>query len=56
MLPEDAHFQVQALADANHVSSAWVIRMAVQRFLAEHKGQLELPLRVSARQGSDPNE
>lgn len=53
MLPEDVHFQVQALADANHVSSAWVIRMAVQRFLDEHQGQLQLPLRMSARQGSD---
>lgn len=53
MLPEDVHFQVQTLADANHVSSAWVIRMAVQRFLDEHQGQLELPLRMPARQGSD---
>lgn len=53
MLPEDVHFQVQGLADANHVSSAWVIRMAVQRFLEEHQGQLELPLRLSTRQGSD---
>lgn len=53
MLPEGVHLQVQALADANHVSSAWVIRMAVQRFLDEHQGQLELPLRLSTRQGSD---
>ena len=53
MLPEDIHLQVQALADANHVSSAWVIRMAVQRFLDEYQGQLELPLRLSTRQGSD---
>lgn len=51
MLPEDTHLQVQALADANHVSSAWVIRMAVQRFLEEHQGQLALPLRLPARQG-----
>lgn len=56
MLPQDAHLQVQALADANHVSSAWVIRMAVQRFLDEHQGQLELPLRQSVRQGSGSNE
>lgn len=53
MLPEDVHFQVQALADANHVSSAWIIRMAIQRFLDEHQGQLELPLRPSTRQGPD---
>lgn len=49
MLPEDTHSQIQALADANRVSSAWVIRMAVQRFLEEQKGQLELPLRLSTR-------
>jgi hypothetical protein len=53
MLPEDVHLQVQALADSNHVSSAWVIRMAVQRFLDEYQGQLELPLRLSTRQGFD---
>lgn len=47
MLPEDVHSQVQVLADSNHVSSAWVIRMAVQRFLDEYQGQLELPLRLS---------
>jgi len=51
MLPEDTHLQVQALADANHVSSAWIVRMAIQRFLEEHQGQLELPLRPPARQG-----
>ncbi|WP_307876312.1 CopG family transcriptional regulator [Pseudomonas sp. NKUCC02_KPG] len=56
MLPEDAHLQVQALADANNVSSAWVIRMAIQRFLTEYKGQLELPLRLSTRPGSDSND
>ncbi|MGL0787962.1 CopG family transcriptional regulator [Xanthomonas translucens] len=47
MLPEEVHSQIQALADSNHVSSAWVIRMAVQRFLDEYQGQLELPFRVS---------
>ena len=51
MLPEDTHLQVQALADANQVSSAWIVRMAIQRFLEEHQGQLELPLRLPARQG-----
>lgn len=53
MLPEGVHSKVQALADSNQVSSAWVIRMAVQRFLDEHQGQLELPLLLSGRQGSD---
>ncbi|EKP0302115.1 hypothetical protein [Aeromonas sp. s13] len=51
MLPEDVHFQIQALADANQVSSAWIIRMAVQRFLDESEGRLELTFRPSARQG-----
>jgi hypothetical protein len=37
------------MADANHVSAAWVIRMAVQRFLEENQGQLTLPLRRPAR-------
>ncbi|MNJ66460.1 hypothetical protein D3C77_625410 [compost metagenome] len=56
MLLEDTHLQVQALADANNVSSAWVIRMAIQRFLNEYQGQLELPLRLSTRSGSDSND
>ena len=56
MLPEGTHLQVQALADANQVSSAWVIRMAVQRFLDEFQGQLELPLHLSARQEFHSNE
>ncbi|WP_363799197.1 hypothetical protein ABU614_03685 [Lysobacter firmicutimachus] len=53
MLPEDVHLQVQELADTNQVSSAWVIRMAVQRFLDECQGQQWLSLRLPARQGSD---
>lgn len=53
ILPEEAHSQVQALANANQVSTAWVIRMAVQRFLDEQQGQLELPLLLSSRKGSD---
>ncbi|WP_428995182.1 CopG family transcriptional regulator [Lysobacter enzymogenes] len=53
MLPEDVHLQIQALADSNQVSSAWVIRMAVQRFLDECQGQQGLSLRLPARQGSD---
>jgi hypothetical protein len=47
MLPEDHYSQVQVLADSNQVSSAWVIRIAVKRFLDEYQGQLELPLRLS---------
>ena len=46
ILPEDTHTRLQALADANDVSAAWVIRAAVLRFLEEHGGQTELPLRL----------
>ncbi|MDY0885432.1 CopG family transcriptional regulator [Dongia soli] len=46
LLPEDAHARIQALADANHISAAWVIRAAVLRFLEEHGDQEELPLRL----------
>ena len=53
LLSEGAHLQVQALADANSVSAAWVIRLAIQRFLQEQGGQLELPLRTSPYKESD---
>lgn len=50
MLPEDVHSQVQILAEANSVSSAWIIRKAVEKFLVEHRGQLELlPLSSKGR-------
>lgn len=39
-LPEDVLMQVQKLAEANNVSTAWVIRMAVQRLLDERRGQM----------------
>jgi hypothetical protein len=55
LLPEEAHLQVQALADANSVSAAWVIRLAIQRFLNEQGGQLELPLRTSPYKEPDSN-
>jgi hypothetical protein len=46
ILPEDAHARVQALAGANGVSAAWVIRTAVMRFLDQQGEQIELPLRL----------
>ena len=55
LLSEDAHLQVQALADANSVSAAWVIRLAIQRFLHEQGEQLELPLRTSPYKEPDPD-
>jgi hypothetical protein len=46
MLPEDVYAQVQAMATTNDVSVAWVIRHAVLKFLEQHGGQRELPLRI----------
>ncbi|RWB62004.1 MAG: ribbon-helix-helix protein, CopG family [Mesorhizobium sp.] len=45
MLPAKCYEQIQALADANQVSSAWVIRHALLKFLNEQNAQLQLPLR-----------
>lgn len=53
MLPEEVHHQIQALADANRVSTAWIVRAAVLRFLEEYSGQLELPLRLPKRQSTE---
>lgn len=46
MLPSRVHRQVAALAAANDVSTAWVVRQAVIRYLAERRGQGELLLGV----------
>ena len=47
LLPEGAYARVQALAETNDVSTAWVIRHAIQKFLHNHEDQTELPLRLS---------
>lgn len=44
LLPERVHREVQAMAAANDVSSAWVIRQAVVHYLSTRAGQSELPL------------
>ncbi|WP_200956568.1 MULTISPECIES: ribbon-helix-helix protein, CopG family [unclassified Sphingomonas] len=44
LLPEPVHRQVQAVAAAHDVSSAWVIRQAVLQYLSTRAGQSELPL------------
>lgn len=44
LLPERVHRQVQALAAANDVSAAWVVRQAVLYYLSSRSGQTELPL------------
>ncbi|MBA4709697.1 ribbon-helix-helix protein, CopG family [Aquitalea magnusonii] len=41
------------MAEANHVSSAWIIRAAVLQFLEEHQAQLELPLRQPQYKGGE---
>lgn len=46
ILPEEAHTRIQALAEANNVSAAWVIRAAILRFLDEHGDQTQLPLKL----------
>ncbi|MGL3820641.1 CopG family transcriptional regulator [Sphingopyxis sp. R3-92] len=44
MLPERVHRQVQSIAAANDVSTAWVLRQAVLHYLSTRSGQTELPL------------
>lgn len=46
ILPEDQHTQLAAMAAANDVSVAWVIRHAVGEFLREHNDEPSLPLRL----------
>jgi predicted transcriptional regulator len=46
ILPEGDYSRVQALAEANNVSTAWVIRAALLRFLEEHGDQDRIPLRL----------
>lgn len=43
-LPEGSYVEIQALAEANDVSTAWVIRQAVVQYLSSNSGQRELPL------------
>jgi hypothetical protein len=46
ILPEATHVRIQALADANDVSAAWIIRAAVVQFLDEHGYETQLPLKL----------
>jgi hypothetical protein len=53
MLSEDAYARVQAVAVANDVSAAWVIRHAVLKFLDKRGDQAALqPLRSSAKKAT----
>ena len=46
ILPEEVYARVQALAETNDVSTAWMIRHAIQKFLEGHGDQTELPLQL----------
>ena len=46
LLPEETHVRVQALAETNDVSVAWVIRHAIQHFLESYEDQPVLPLQM----------
>jgi len=46
LLPEALYSQLQAMAAANDVSTSWIVRQAVIRFLSEKDTQTELPLRI----------
>lgn len=54
LLPEETAARLRALADASGVSTAWVVRQAVQKFLDEHQGQTELPLRLARTKTRGP--
>ena len=54
-LSEVAHTGVRALAEANNVSAAWIIRAAVLQFLEEYGDQTQLPLRLpKTKKGINP--
>lgn len=46
ILPENLHARIQAVAESNNVSAAWIIRAAVVRFLDEHGEETQLPLKL----------
>lgn len=48
MLPERVHRQVVALAAAKDVSTAWIVRQAVVKYLSDEQGQAELPLGIGS--------
>jgi len=51
-LPADQHEKLQALAEANGLSVAWVVRQAVGEFLDRVEAEKSFnPLNASARSG-----
>jgi hypothetical protein len=53
LLPRDIYARVQALADANDVSVAWIARQAITAYVENQKGSQELPLRAARSRGRD---
>ena len=54
LLPERVHREVQALASANDVSAAWVVRQAILLYLSSRSGQTEVAARSGAGRGDRP--
>lgn len=46
ILLEEVYARVKSLAETNDVSTAWVIRHAVQKLLESHGDHTELPLQL----------
>jgi predicted transcriptional regulator len=42
----DQYKRIAAIAEANNVSVAWVIRTAIGQFLEQHEDQMRLPLQI----------
>jgi len=47
ILPKEAYERVQEIAEANDVSSAWVIRQAVLSYLESHRDRAQLRVQSS---------
>ena len=56
IVPADVYQQVQDLAAKHDVSAAWIVRHALQEFLAAHAHDRALPLRRgrTGRSGTAP--
>ena len=48
-LVERDYIALNAIAGNSDVSLSWVIRQAIQRFLAEHTDEHSLPLKLAAK-------
>jgi predicted transcriptional regulator len=46
LLPEETYARTQRMAEAHDVSTAWVIRHALLKFLGSREQQIELSVRL----------